>query len=264
MKTGNTSTTDVVGIVPAAGKATRLGELPFSKALYPVGFRRDASGAVLRPKLACEYLLDGLRTAGVHRTFVVVRAGRWDIPDYLGDGGAFEMQLAYISAPASPSAAHSVNLAYPFIHKSVVAFGFPDVLFRPPTMLRRLIEQQAHTNADVVLALAPAHPADKLDRVTVGADGSVRDVIVKSSDSNLPLKWVVAVWTPTFSRLMREFLLECGGTDSDAQEVFVGEVIRAAIVAGLRVESVLFSDGASIDIGTPEDLSRAVRAGDDF
>ena len=32
---------DVIGLIPAAGRATRLGHLPFSKELLPIGKRTD-------------------------------------------------------------------------------------------------------------------------------------------------------------------------------------------------------------------------------
>jgi glucose-1-phosphate thymidylyltransferase len=39
----------------------------------------------------------------------------------------------------------------------------------------------------------------------------------------------------------------------------VGDVIRAAIDAGLKVEAVQVSDRPFLDIGTPDDLLRAVK-----
>jgi len=43
------------------------------------------------------------------------------------------------------------------------------------------------------------------------------------------------------------------------RELYIGDVIQAAIHNGLRVETVLFPEGIYIDIGTPEDLAKAVR-----
>ena len=41
-------------------------------------------------------------------------------------------------------------------------------------------------------------------------------------------------------------------------EFFVGDVVQAAVDNSLLVESVIFSDGAFLDIGTPDDLVKAV------
>ncbi len=46
---------------------------------------------------------------------------------------------------------------------------------------------------------------------------------------------------------------------SDQRELFVGDVIQAAIDNNLQVEGVIFPDNSCLDIGTPEDLIEAVR-----
>ena len=45
------------------------------------------------------------------------------------------------------------------------------------------------------------------------------------------------------------------------KEVFVGDVMQAAIDSDLNVETVIFKNGSYIDIGTPDDLYRAVKTG---
>jgi glucose-1-phosphate thymidylyltransferase len=49
------------------------------------------------------------------------------------------------------------------------------------------------------------------------------------------------------------------GNNRPERELFVGDVIQAAIHDGLRVEAVLFPNGTYLDVGTPDDLVRAVR-----
>ena len=75
--------TDLIGLIPAGGSATRIAPLPCSKEVYPVGFQRSADGSVPRPKVACEYLLERMRLAGVNRAYIVLREGKWDIPAFL-------------------------------------------------------------------------------------------------------------------------------------------------------------------------------------
>ncbi len=52
---------DVVGLVPAAGEAKRLGKLPCSKELFPVGFHRVGDGGQVNPKVVSQYLLEKMR-----------------------------------------------------------------------------------------------------------------------------------------------------------------------------------------------------------
>ena len=49
---------EIVGLIPAAGRATRLAPLPCSKELVPIGFQTAADGADRRPKPVSQYLLD--------------------------------------------------------------------------------------------------------------------------------------------------------------------------------------------------------------
>ena len=48
-------------------------------------------------------------------------------------------------------------------------------------------------------------------------------------------------------------------------EIPIGNVIQTAISKGLQVEAETFENGSYLDIGTPDDLIRAVRGfADDF
>ena len=79
-----------------------------------------------------------------------------------------------------------------------------------------------------------------------------------------------AVWTPKFSAILHDYLAgvvrHAEETDSlkqlADQEFYVGRVIQAWMTEGFPVESVTFSEGSFLDIGTPEDLLRGtVRQG---
>ena len=86
---------EVVGLIPAGGQAKRLGALPCSKELYPIGFRKAEQDGVL-PKVACHYTLEKMRAAGITEIYIVLKEGKWDIPTYLGDGAIADVHLAYL------------------------------------------------------------------------------------------------------------------------------------------------------------------------
>ena len=73
--------------------------------------------------------------------------------------------------------------------------------------------------------------------------------------------WGIAVWTPAFTQFLHEYLipLKADGNFSQQPELPIGDIIQAAIIKGLRVEAEPFPDGSYLDIGTPEDLVRAVK-----
>ena len=141
-----------------------------------------------------------------------------------------------------------------------VALGFPDILYNAPNAYVRILERQAATQADVVLGLFPADRPQKVDMVDLGEGDRVRQIDIKPSQTHLQYTWGVAVWTPTFTRFMHNFLATRKKDSSHQTELFMGHVFQAAMKDGIRVEAVSVSSQPYIDIGTPEDLIRATRS----
>jgi glucose-1-phosphate thymidylyltransferase len=259
---------EVIGLVPAGGQATRIAPLPCSKELYPVGFRPVDKDHSLRPKVVCHYLLEKMRLAGATKAYIVLRQGKWDIPAYLGDGAMLDMHLAYLMMHLPFGAPYTLDQAYPFVQDVLVAFGFPDIIFQPDDAFVQLLARQAAEHADIVLGLFPAHQPQKVDMVDLDDDGRVRLIVIKPPQTHLCYTWIIAVWTPVFTRFLHEHLAaiqnvneqdDAGNSAPEQRELFVGDVIQAAIHDNLRVEAVLFPDATYLDIGTPDDLVKAIR-----
>lgn len=251
---------DVIALIPAAGQATRLGTLPCSKELYPVGYHSDS----FRPKAVTSYLLESLRAAGISKTLLILRDGKWDIPAYYGDGSSVGMRMGYLMMGVPYGAAFTLDQAYPFVQDARVALGFPDIIFEPRTAFERLLTKQAATRAEVVLGLFPAQRPHKMDMVETDAQGRVLDILIKPEYTALELTWIIALWTPAFTRFMHAYLARAVQAaarefESAAKELDVGDVIRAAVAQGWRVETERFKGGRCIDIGTFEDLDKAVQ-----
>ena len=83
---------ELIGLVPAAGQASRLGPLPGSKELLPIGFRAGSAGP--EPRVPFQELRTALRAGGVERAFVVLRPGKWDVPAHLVNGRAWHHYFA--------------------------------------------------------------------------------------------------------------------------------------------------------------------------
>jgi glucose-1-phosphate thymidylyltransferase len=96
--------------------------------------------------------------------------------------------------------------------------------------------------------------------VEMNDKGQIRGLHIKPEQTQLTYTWQIAVWTPVFSRYMHDYVSNRKeNTNVNHQkELFVGDVIQAAILDDMRVDSVLFKDGSCLDIGTPEDLLKAV------
>jgi glucose-1-phosphate thymidylyltransferase len=254
---------EVIGLIPCGGNAQRIAPLPCSKEVLPVGFRRLDDGS-LRPKVVSHYLLEQMRQGGVRRAFFILRNGKWDIPQYYGDGAMVGMDLGYLMMGKPYGPPYTLDAAYPFVRGARVAFGFPDILFEPRDAFARAMNRLAEVRADLVLGLCRVRDKSISDMVAVDRTGRVRELVIKPDETKLKLEWVFAVWTSKFTEFMHEYLLtpRTAAELPDAglpAELTVGDVIQAAVSGGLPTQSVIFSRRTYLDIGTPDNLIEAVR-----
>jgi glucose-1-phosphate thymidylyltransferase len=247
---------NVIGLLPAGGQATRLAPLPLSKELYPIGFRSIGTADNLRPKVVSHYLLERMRSAGITTAFFVLRPGKWDIPTYFGDGSMLGMHLGYLTVHVPHGVPYTLNQAYPFVKGATIALGFPDILFQPDDAFSKLLARQATTQADVVLGLFPAANFRKVGMVEFDATGRVYQIIEKPQETQLTYMWAIAVWAPQFTEFLHHYL----ASHNPERELPIGDVIQAGIHAGLTVEAEPFPNGSYLDVGTTDDLMRAIRS----
>lgn len=259
----------IIGLLPAAGRSSRISPLPMSKELFPIGFQ-DIENKGLRPKVACQYLLEAMGRAGVQESFLILRPGKWDIPAYLGDGSQLNMRLAYLTVHVPFGVPFSLNQAYPFVKDAIIAQGFPDILFSPADAYCRLIEHLQTSRADIVLGLFPTDQPEKVGVVEFDQDGVVSGIYEKSNLTHLRYMWGIAVWRPSFTEFLHQFVeTKCRAligekspmlinTLPDYTETPIGDVMASAIANNLRVEAIPFEKGRCLDIGTPENLINAV------
>ncbi len=222
-----------------------------------------------RPKVASQYLLEKFKAAGLSKTFIVIREGKWDIPNYFQEGVGVGMSLAYLVIPGSLGPPDTLDRAYSFVSQYRIAFGFPDILFGPPDAYRRLIQQQEQTGADVVLGLHRIEDPRIWDMVDCDNEGWIREIVMKPASTTLTFGWCFAVWTPVFSEFLHQFLRadettrkmgQLANTANDpGGDLAVGVVFQQALKAGLRIQSVTFPHDCYLDIGTPDNLAKAVR-----
>lgn len=259
----------IIGLLPAAGQGSRISPLPMSKELFPIGFQSLADKG-LRPKVACQYLLEAMGKAGIRETFMILRPGKWDIPTYLGDGSQLNMRLAYLTVHVPFGVPFSLNQAYPFVQDAIIAMGFPDILFTPGDAYAQLIHRLQTSQADVVLGLFPTDQPEKVGVVDFDKHGVVSGIYEKSKLTHLKYMWAIAVWQPSFTEFLHQFVENKQkaliGDQSPVlikempayTETPIGDVLVSAIANNLRVEAIPFETGQYLDIGTPENLVNAV------
>lgn len=255
---------EIVGLIPAAGHGTRLSPLPSSKELFPIGWSVDVAGK-MSPKVASHFLLDKYKAAGIRKTYFILRKGKWDIPQYYGDGSMVDMDLAYLIMNLPHGHPFTLDQAFPFTKQNLVAFGYPDILFEPHDAFAQLIKKQAETKASVVLGIFPIQPGQRwTDILSFSDDGKIQTIsLADPTKATQLLGWSIALWTPEFSLFMHEFLLDTVRqnrlTAPDGKEYTLNHVFQSALDKGLSIAPVVFNSGSVLDIGTPEDLFNAQR-----
>lgn len=238
-----------VGLVPAAGRATRLQLSEGSKEVLPIAPER----------VAADCLLNAYARAQLDQCYVVLREGKWDIAQHFGDGERLGLPMAYLMMGLPWGTPFSLDQATPFTQHSNIMLGFPDIQFKPANACDELKQSLLNSEADIVLGLFPTDRPEKVDMVAFDAQRKVTDIRIKQADCGLTYSWILAAWRPRFSEFFHHFLKRQVAAFDMRQrpEIYVGNVFLEALKAGFQIEAKVFEKGEMLDVGTPEDLQRA-------
>jgi glucose-1-phosphate thymidylyltransferase len=249
----------LVGLVPAAGHGKRVAFLPCSKELFPIGFAHVGAQnrRELKPRAVGEYLLDRMRIAGVERVLIILSRGKWDIMHYFGDGSRFGLQIAYLFQENVWGMPYALDLARPWLRDEIVLFGMPDTIFRPINAFSKLLIAHQRFSADVTLGLFPTTTPERFGMVEFDNDSyRALNIIDKPDKTDLKYMWGIGCWGPVFTKFLHNQLQVLS---PPSKEIVLGDIFQAAIEANLKVQVLPFEQGEFIDIGTPDELARAVK-----
>jgi glucose-1-phosphate thymidylyltransferase len=216
-----------VGLVPAAGLATRLSGLTGSK---------EAVEICGRPVL--DYLVERLHRAGCADLRVVTRPEKRDVAELARARGA----TVVLGRPASVS--ESLLLAAEGLDPAArVVFGFPDTIWEPVDGFARLLAR-LEPDVDAVLGLFRTPDLTRSDVAVVDESGRVTAVQVKPERPASELIWGCAATTAGVIEQLR-------GVDEPG-------LLFGGLASAGRVAGVFLSD-EWLDVGTPDALRRARR-----
>lgn len=223
----------VIGVVPAAGHATRLGLTEGSKELVEVGGR---------PLI--DVLLERLEAAPCSEIRVVTRPEKRDVVDHATRRGAT------VVAGHPENVARSLWLGLDGLgDDEVVCFGFPDCLWEPVDGFATLVAAVGGGD-EIALGLFRTNEPESYDPVVLAEAGArsgrVERVEVKPARASSNLTWGCAA---ARARALRGLEHE-----RDPGEYFAARA-RAGVVAGYWLSDTW------IDLGTPERLAAAQAAG---
>lgn len=247
---------ELVGLLPAAGRGSRLGPIPCSKEIMPLGFQPQAGAPVAwQPVTAIELHLDALQQAGARRAVVIISETKADVVRYIGDGSRYGVPVAYVYQQQLRGMPYALDLARPWLRGATTLFSMPDTLITPPATMARLVEAHRGRPADVTLGLFPTATPHKFGMVARNETGRVVGFVDKPAHTDLTLMWGLAVWSPRFSDFLASDLAR---RPSGPPEVVLSDVFTAALASGLALQGVVLDGARYHDIGTPEDFQAVV------
>jgi dTDP-glucose pyrophosphorylase len=224
------------GIIPAAGRGSRIQPLAFSKELLPVGSRVD--GGVERPCAVSEYLVERMIAGGVDKIAFVISPGKSDILEYYG-AGRREAAAVYVVQPAAEGLCDAIFRAAPLIDPGdQVVVGLPDTVWFPMEGFAAL------PDGELSFLLFPTEQPQFFDAVVLDADDHVVEIQVKHADAASNWIWGAFKMPGSILRDLHELWLRRGRADE-----YIGTLVNAYLAAGGAAVGVRAGE-AYVDVGT--------------
>lgn len=234
------------GIVPAAGKGSRIQPLAFSKELLPVGARCD-EGEARRPRAVSDYLMERLALGGAKRICMVISSGKSDIMEYYG-GSAWAASICYTVQPKPGGLCDAIFRALPFIDSDEpVLVGLPDTIWFPSNALQLLPDDK------LSFLLFPVAEPRFFDSVECDEEDCVTGIRVKQT--NARSNWIWGAFKMPGSTLHELYDL---WVERDRSDEYIGTLVNAWIARGRRALAVRAGE-TYFDVGTMDGYLAAIR-----
>lgn len=228
----------MIGVVPAAGKGTRLRPLTTDtpKGLVTVGER---------PLLA--HVFDTLRDSGVSELIVVVGYRAGEIIDHFGESVG-SCPITYVHQRERRGLGHAIHQTAPHIDEPFVVLNGDNVVAGD---LSRPITRFKQNDADAVVAVEANPAAAGNTGVVTVSDESVTRITERPDDpqSNLVTTGCYVLGPAIFDALS---LL----SPSDRGEYELSEAVGVLVRAGATVGAVEL-ESKRVNVNTPADRDRA-------
>ena len=231
------------GVVPAAGRGTRIQPLAFSKELLPVGSRIDHG--IERPCAVSEYLIERMILGGATRICFIISPGKSDIMEYFGDAyGA--CQIAYVVQTRPAGLCDAIFRAHCVVApEQPVIVGLPDTIWFPKAALAELPDNR------LSFLLFPVERPEFFDAVVLEGD-AVREIQVKRPDAASHWIWgAFKMPGSVFADLRRLWLAR------NCEDEYFGTLLNAYLAQGGHAIGVKAGTDY-VDIGTLNGYRAAV------
>jgi dTDP-glucose pyrophosphorylase len=236
----------VLGIVPAAGAASRLQPLAFSKEMLPVGSAIDEHG-VERPKAVSEFLVERMIHAGADRVCFVLSPEKTDIIPYYARHWAAP-RFCYTVQERPTGLCDALFRALGVMRDDEdVLIGLPDTVWFPIDGYSLL------PAGDLSFLLFPVAEPGRFDAVLTD-NGRVTEIQVKAAQPDSNWVWGAFRMPAATFRTLHALWSEPGRGDE-----YVGTLINAFLERGGHASGVRAGE-RYYDVGTVEGYRAAIEA----
>jgi glucose-1-phosphate thymidylyltransferase len=231
------------GVVPAAGRGSRIQPLAFSKELLPVGSRSEKG--IDRPCAVAEYLVERLILGGADKICFVISPGKSDILEYFGDSYR-SARLAYVVQPKALGLCDAVFRASTVVgNQEGVLVGLPDTVWFPKSALTAL------PAAALSFLLFPVEHPEFFDAVVLDGE-QVREIQVKRPDAASNWIWGAFKMSPSgFQEL--SLLWE----RRERRDEYFGTLVNSYLSAGGSAIGIKAGE-SYVDVGTIDGYRTAI------
>jgi dTDP-glucose pyrophosphorylase len=226
------------GIIPAAGRGSRIQPLAFSKELLPVGSRLD--GPAERPCAVSEYLCERMIAGGADKLCFVISPGKSDIMEYYGASYG-PASIAYVVQPEPAGLCDAIFQAGALVRDDdQVLVGLPDTVWLPADGFCALPDDA------LSFLLFPVDDASAFDAVVVDEDGHVREIQVKTAQPSSNWIWGAFKMPGAVLHRLRNLWLTRNRSDE-----YIGTLVNAWLAHGGSALGVK-AGRAYVDVGSFE------------
>jgi glucose-1-phosphate thymidylyltransferase len=233
------------GIVPAAGRGSRIQPLAFSKELLPVGSRMEAG--IERPCAVSEYLVERMILGGADKICFVISSGKSDIMEYFGASYG-PATIAYTVQPRPSGLCDAIFRADPLIpREEAVVVGLPDTIWFPEHALAELPEEA------LSFLLFPVERPEFFDAVVLDEHDRVQEIQVKSPQAQSSWIWGAFKMPGRILGELRQLWLE-----RQQRDEYIGTLVNAYLERGGAAVGVR-AGHAYVDVGTLNGYRAAIK-----
>lgn len=234
-----------IGLIPAAGKGSRLG-LAFPKELLPIPLRDEYFPVILSNILA-------LKKIDIIEIIIIINSEKTEIMKYLGNGSRWKVKIDYCVVEEPISLPDSLSRAFNLIENREVFFLMADTFIENDDFL---INFNKRVSNDFEISLGCFYTNNPSKFATLGHTNGIVDFCEEKNANSLSnIMWGFWRWNPSFSKKLFDAVKKF---NFQYKEQTMSEIIQTEI-SNKSVQAILLENYTYWDFGTFDEINEFVR-----